>query len=177
MQFTISQIYLLFLTTSLSLIWMTPCPYCAPNNVKEINNANFLSNQLHINRKQPRFWQEKHYVGEDVHGERITKELHLIKVSRKGTILKVGKVKVARETIINTKKWNPILTGQRTLGIPGLGLEFQWWPCSQGLVHTRGNRLWRQWQDGPSPLDKWLYLPTPGGHPKAWTGSLNGIYF
>lgn len=161
----------------LPLTWTTTRPYCAQNNVKEPNNVNSLSNQLHIHMKQPRFWQEKHYIWEDIHSESIMKEFHLIKASREDPILKAGKVKVARETMINTKKWNPILTGHRTLSIPGLGLGFPWWPWSQGLVHTGGNRLWCPRQDGPPPLYKGLHSPTPGSHPKAWTGSRNGIYF
>lgn len=115
---------------SLPIIWMTTCPYCARNNVKELNNVNSLSNQFHINMKQPGFWQEKYYIWEDIHSESIMKEFHLIKLSRKDPILKEGKVKVARETIINTKKWNPILTSHSTLSITGLGLGFPWWPCS-----------------------------------------------
>lgn len=54
----------------------------------------------------------KYYVWEDIHGKSMMKESHLVKTSGKGTILEMGKIKVAREVSINTdstKKRNPIL--------------------------------------------------------------------
>lgn len=54
----------------------------------------------------------KYYVWEDIRSKNIMKEFHFIKALGKGTILKVGKIKVARKVDINTdstKKVHPVV--------------------------------------------------------------------
>lgn len=75
----------------------------------------------------------KYYVWDDIRSKNIMKEFHFMKAWGKRTILKVGKIKVAREVNINTdstKKLNPVLATRRTRGVPGL--EFTLQLCSQG---------------------------------------------
>lgn len=75
----------------------------------------------------------KYYVWDDIRSKNIMKEFHFMKALGKRTILKVGKIKVAREVNINTdstKKLNPVLATRRTRGVPGLECALQL--CSQG---------------------------------------------
>lgn len=77
----------------------------------------------------------KYYVWEDIRSKNIMKEFHFVKALGKGTILKVGKIKVARKVDINTdstKKLNPVVGDRRTRGLPGLVVEFALQLCSQG---------------------------------------------
>lgn len=79
----------------------------------------------------------KYYVWEDIHGKSMMKESHLVKTSGKGTILKMGKIKVAREVSINTdstKKRNPILAERKPRGLTGLLVEFTPQLCSQEVT-------------------------------------------
>lgn len=96
----------------------------------------------------------------------------------KRTILKVGKIKVAREVNINTdstKKLNPVLATRRTRGVPGL--EFTLQLCSQGPRKWLEKRFLSQWQKWALFLCKGLHACTSGGLSTVWTSSLNGIYF
>lgn len=96
----------------------------------------------------------------------------------KRTILKVGKIKVAREVNINTdstKKLNPVLATRRTRGVPGL--EFTLQLCSQGPRKWLEKRFLSQWQKWTLFLCKGLHACTSGGLSTVWTSSLNGIYF
>lgn len=82
----------------------------------------------------------KYYVWEDIHGKNVMKEFHFVKALGKGTILKMGKIKVAREVSINTdstKKLNPILADRRTRGLTGLLVEFAPQLCSQEVTREK----------------------------------------
>lgn len=66
----------------------------------------------------------KYYVWEDIRSKNIMKEFHFIKALGKGTILKVGKIKVARKVDINTdstKKLNPRRKRPNDTWPPGAG--------------------------------------------------------